>query len=143
MTTRTLTLSIPEDLYDHFETQAQAVKRTVDDFVLDTLSRYAPPTVEDDLPPKLQIELDAMNALSDDALWLIGRSMMNEDKVALYDLLLDRNQSGTLTTEGQEMLSSLSEEADSLMLRKAHAFAILQSRGHQLPSIEELRKQNA
>ena len=54
---------------------------------------------------------------------------MNEDKVALYDVLLERNQARALTLEGQEWLDTLHNEADALMLRKAQAYALLKSRG--------------
>lgn len=73
-----------------------------------------------------------MTLLSDVSVLQIARSRMNEDKVALYDVLLDRNQDGTLTMEGRELLRGLREEADALMLRKAHAYALLKSRGHRL-----------
>lgn len=142
MPTRTVMVEMPEELYNHFETQAVARKRSVDDFVLHTLSLHAPPAVEEDLPLKLRQELKAMEALSDEALWAIGRSTMNQDKVALYDTLLERNQEGSLTLEGRELLAALREEADFLMIRKAHSFALLKSRGHRLPSLEELRSQS-
>ncbi len=67
MSTRTLTITIPNTLYNHFEVQAQAIQRTVDDYVLETLFRQSPPSVEDDLPAKLQVELRAMEGLSDEA----------------------------------------------------------------------------
>ena len=143
MLTRTRKVEIPEDLYNHFEMQARAKKRTVDDFVTDTLSLYGPPPVEDDLPLKLQLELKAMAALSNEALWAIGQSTMNADKVALYDILLERNQLGSLTAEGHALLASLREEVDSLMVRKAHAYVLLQSRGQKIPSIKELRAQQS
>lgn len=60
-----------------------------------------------------------MESLSDDALWPIGQSMMNLDKVAMYDALLERNRAGTLTPEGRNWLTDLRYEADALMLRKA------------------------
>ena len=79
-----------------------------------------------------------MESLTDDSLWQIAQTSMNADKVALSDLLLERSSGGELTLEGREMLAKLSEDADELMLRKAHAFALLQSRGHRLPSLVEL-----
>lgn len=135
---RTLTLTLPDSLYRHIETKARASQSSVDDYVLDTLQRQSPPPVEDDLPDDLQAELRAMEALSDEALWAIARSKMNEDKLALYEVLLERNRANSLTVEGREMLTSLGEGADHLMVRKSQAFALLQSRGHQLPSLEEL-----
>ena len=58
-------------------------------------------------------------------------------KLGSPDVLLERHLAGTLTPEGQEWLTRLREEAEALMLRKAHAYALLQSRGHQLPPLEE------
>lgn len=66
-----------------------------------------------------------MGHLSDDSLWQIVGSAMNPDNVAFYDVLLERHQTGDLTVEGQEWLARLREEADALMLRKAHAYALL------------------
>ncbi len=138
MTVRTLTLNLPERLYIHLTDQARVAARSIDDLIVDTLTRSVPPPVEDDLPIALQIELKAMEALSDEALWAIAQSRMNEDKVALYDLLLERRQIGDLTTEGQELLDALRNEADFLMVRKAHAYALLKSRGHHLPLLAKL-----
>jgi hypothetical protein len=134
----TVTVKLPKHLYERLETQSRSVASPVDEIVVQTLARTLPPIVEKDLSPALQMELTALEHLSDDALWQIARSTMNCDKVALYDVLLDRHQAGALTPEGQEWLTHLREEAEALMLRKAHAYALLQSRGHQLPSLQEL-----
>lgn len=134
-----ITLNLPETLYHLFANKAQTETRPIHDLLLETLVTSAPPAVENDLPLALQIELKAMEVLSDSALWAIAESAMNPDKVALYDVLLDRHQEGTLTAEGQALLTQLREEGDSLMVRKAHAYALLKSRGHQLPTLQELR----
>lgn len=84
-----------------------------------------------------------MAFLSDDGLWQIAGSVMNKDKIALYDLLLERRRAGALTLEGQAWLDTLREEADALMLRKAQAYALLKSRGHKLPTLDELRAQQS
>jgi hypothetical protein len=141
MSVRTVTLKLPEHLYDQLETQARAATRSVDEIVVQSLARSLPPPMEKDLPLSLQTELEAMGHLSDEALWRIAESAMNRDKVALYDVLLERHQASTLTPEGQEWLTRLREEAEALMLRKAHAYALLQSRGHKLPTLEELHDQ--
>ena len=129
-----ITLNLPEALYQQFVAKAQTETRTIHDLVVETLVSNTPPAVGSDLPIVLQIELKAMAALSDSAL-----CTMNPDKVALYDVLLDRHHEGTLTAEGQDLLTQLREESDCLMARKAHAYALLKSRGHQLPTLQELR----
>lgn len=134
----TVTVKLPQYLYERLETQSQSVASSVDEIVVQTLARTLPPIVEKDLPQDLQVELAALEHLSDEALWQIAQSTMNRDKVALYDVLLDRHQAGALTPEGRKWLTRLREEAEALTLRKAHAYALLQSRGYKLPSLEEL-----
>ena len=137
----TLTLKMPDNLYIHLTTQAKTVARSVDEVIIQMLARHLPPVVEDDLPAPLQTELRVMEQLSDDALWSIAQSTLNPDKIALYDTLLERLHEQTLTPEGRAWLTRLREEADALTLRKAHAYALLKTRGHQLPSLEQLRAQ--
>ena len=138
---RSITVTLPEDLYDQLEAQARTAARSVDELVAQTLARSLPPSPEPDLPPAIQAELHAMEHLSDEALWAIARSTANDDKVALYDLLIERQNAGTLTVEGRRLLAELREEADALTLRKAHAYALLQSRGYTLPTLDELHAQ--
>jgi len=123
------------------ESQARAKTRPIEEVAIQALARNLPPPVEDDLPASLRAELRAMRRLSDGSLWDIAGGVMNPDKVALYDVLLERLQDHTLTPEGREWPARLREEADTLMLRKAHAYALLKSRGHTLPALQELRPQ--
>ena len=143
MGTKTITLNVSENLYAHLEAQAQATARSINEIAVRMLNHTLEPNVEDDLPPALQTELKAMAQLSDDALWQIAQSVFNSDKAILYDTLLERAKEQTLTIEGREWLTRLREESESLMLRKAHAYALLKNRGHQLPTLAELRQQSS
>jgi hypothetical protein len=134
---------IPENLYRRLQKQAKTSHVSIELLVNQALNRHLPPPVEDDLPPTLQAELEAMSQLSDDALWQIAESVMKPDKVALYDVILERLKSNQITDEGRTVLNQLREEAQALTLRKAHAYALLQSRGHQLPSLEELKRSHS
>lgn len=134
------TVTLPPDLYKKLQRQAKTTRQSLDHLVEETLQRSLPPPVEATLPESLQNELKAMESLSDNALWAIGQSVMNPDKVAMYDALLERNREGTLTPEGCNWLTDLRHEADALMLRKAQAYLILQSRGRKLPTLAELEQ---
>lgn len=140
--THSLTVTLPDHLFRQLQRQAQVVNRPLNEVAVTTLESLVVP-VEDDLPPALQTELTAMAYLSDDALWQIAGSVMNKDKIALYDLLLERRQGGALTPEGQAWLDTLRNEADALMLRKAQAYSLLKSRGHKLPTLDQLRAQQS
>lgn len=139
---RTITVSVPENLYKQLEAEARTAEQSVGDFVIRSLSRVLPLPLEPDLPPAMRAELTAMGGLSDDALWLIARGTANADKVAMLDVLLERKLAGELTPEGQDLLTQLREEADALTLRKSHAYALLKQRGHQLPALGALHDQH-
>jgi hypothetical protein len=139
---RTITVSLPESLYEQLEAQARVAARSVDELIVLSLRRSLPPAPEPDLPAEVRAELMAMERLSDAALWSIARSGANDDKIVLMDTLIARKQAGTLTPEGQAFLTQLREEADTLTLRKAHAYALLHGRGHQLPPLVERHRRS-
>lgn len=128
MTTRTI--EVPEELDTQLEQRAHASAQSVDAVVMRTLARSLPPAPEPDLPHAVQDELAAMEHRSDEALWAIARSTMNSDSLALYDVLRDRTEQGSLTPEGQPWLARLTQDADALAVRKALAYALLKRRGH-------------
>lgn len=138
MSLQTHQITVSDSLYRRLKHQAKTMHSSVEDVAHQTLERFLPPVVETDLPQMLQNELDAMGQLSDDALWQIAESVMNPDKVALYDVMLERLQTNQLTAEGRGLLDQLRIEWEMLTLRKAHAYALLQSRGYVLPSLDDL-----
>ncbi len=138
MTTRTITLTLPGDLYAQLEAQAQRAGDPVDDVVAQMIAHGLIVASDPDLAPNVQAELAAMESLADARLWEVAGQTASRDTLALYDLLAQRQQDGTLTSEGQQWLERLRAEADLLMLRKAHAYALLKQRGQQVPAIEDL-----
>lgn len=138
MAERIITVTVPETMYTQLEVEVRAHARSMDEFITQTLTRTLPLALEPDLPSSVEAELQAMEHLSDEALWAIARSQANDDKVALYDLLIERQDAGALTSEGKKVLTQLREETDALMVRKAHAFVLLRDRGYPLPTLDEL-----
>jgi hypothetical protein len=138
MTAHTITVTVPEDLYNYLEARSRATQRSVEDVLVQTARIAVPAPIEADLPEGIRRELEAMAHLSDVTLWLIALSIANTDKIALSDVLLERNRAGTITPEGMALLAQLREEADALMLRKAQAFVLLKGRGHALPTLDSL-----
>ena len=61
------------------------------------------------------------------------------DQQERLELLLDKNQRGTVAEEEQNELSLLQKSADRIMLRKARAAVLLRFRGERLPTLTELR----
>ena len=97
----------------------------------------AAPTSEN-LPPDIHMEIDALAELDDGALWKIARSIFPATRRRRYDELLEKNGAGRITPDEREELKNLRLESERLMLRKAHAYALLRWRGHVLPRLADL-----
>jgi hypothetical protein len=121
-------LKVPEDISTRARQIAEAIAQPVEQLLLDHLKTLAAPLPV--LPPDTQAELDALQHLSDDALWTIARAQMPEDVQARAHALMDKNSRGAMTDEEHAELEQLVERGDRLMLRKAEAAAILRKRGH-------------
>ena len=66
MTAQTVTLNIPEAIYQSAKRAAEALKRPVEDMIVDTLTATFP--LLDDVPAEMIGEIAAMVHLSDEAL---------------------------------------------------------------------------
>ena len=121
-------LEVPEDIAVRARQIAATVAQPVEQLLLDHLKTLAAPLPV--LPPDTQAELDALQHLSDDALWTIAREQMPEDVQARAHALMDKNSHGVMTDEEHAELEQLVERGDRLMLRKAEAAALLRKRGH-------------
>jgi hypothetical protein len=132
MSTATLTLALPEVLYQRLEQAAVATKQSLEDVALHALRLGSPPAW-DDVPPEFQLDLAALEKLDDAALWNIAKSRMN---VAFdrRDELLAMNANGHLSPDERVELERLQHDENRFTLRKAHAAVLLKWRGHSVPS---------
>jgi hypothetical protein len=133
MSTATVTLALPDVLYQRLKDAALATKQPLEHVMLRALNLGSPPSW-DDVPPEFQLDLAGLEKLDDDALWTIARSRRVPAEFVRYDELLERNADGQLTPAEHDELERLREEADRFMLRKAHAAALLRWRGHRAVS---------
>lgn len=122
------TLTVPEKLYKRAEELARLTARQVDEVLIDQLQELMLPA----LPSDEQAELDAMRALSDDALWAIAREQMSDEVQQRMQLLMTRNARGVISPLERRELEQLVERGNRLMLRKAEAVALLIERGHSI-----------
>ena len=137
MTTQNVTLPLPEHLYLRFEQVAKATQQSVTDVLLHAVEVGSPPSWED-VPSEFQADLAALDRLDDTVLWQIARSSQSGPEMGAYEDLLYKNANDVLTADEHRELSKLRYEADRLMLRKAHAAALLRWRGHHLPPADRL-----
>ena len=87
----------------------------------------------EDAPAAFQDDLAVLDRLDDQSLWRVARCTQLEQDWTEYQVLLDKNAEGAITTSERVELEQLRTEADRFMLRKAHAAALLRWRGHTVP----------
>lgn len=130
MTDFAVTLTLPEPLYDRARRLAEEQQVPLEQILVRQLetSLVKLPV----LPPEEQAELDALAHLSDQALWTIAREQMPQDDQVRMQILMDRNNMGTISSEDLAELTQRVEDGQRLMLRKAQAMALLTERGHRV-----------
>ncbi len=134
--TVTVTLQVPPSVYQLAQRTAKATARPVEEVLANVLAAAAP--TSENLPPDIRVEIDALAELDNAALWEIAGDVFPAARRRRYDELLDKNGAGTITPDECEELKNLRLQSERLMLRKAHAYALLKWRGHILPRLADL-----
>ncbi|MFM5886828.1 MAG: hypothetical protein ACKOQS_00825 [Dolichospermum sp.] len=130
----TVTLQIPEIIYQRLVNTAHATQRPLQEVILRALQVGSPPAW-DDIPEEFQAEIAALDKLDDNTLWQIFHSQKTAADMEEYNNLLEKNSSGRLTETERLNLISFRQEADLFMLRKAQAAVLLRWRGYSLPNL--------
>ena len=125
-------LDLPEILYQRLVSAAKATQRPLEEVVIRALRVGSPPGWED-APEEVQTELSTLDRLDDDSLYRVARERWSPEGVARYDELLERHADGQLSKEERGELAELREAHDRLVLRRAHAAALLRWRGRAAP----------
>ena len=129
MTARTVTLTLPQTLYERARETAQAIDRPVEQVLIQSIA-ISLPILETDLPPDVLADLGALPLTSDDELWSIARSKMDNDQQTLLQDLAEAQKHRSLTSNEQADLDKLMNQAERVMLRKAEAYHLLARRGY-------------
>ncbi|MEQ8672015.1 MAG: hypothetical protein RLP44_00585 [Aggregatilineales bacterium] len=121
-------LNLPDDISERAKRIAQSTAQPIEQVLIDHLRSLQSPLPE--LEPEVQAEIDALIHLSDDALWTIAREQLPETVQRHAHELMDKNAEGSISEQDVKELDDYVNRADRLMLRKAEAAQILQSRGY-------------
>ena len=131
MSDYTVTLPVPEEIYDRARQVAAGTAQSVEAVLLQQLqAAFMAPLPP--LPPDEQRELEALTSLSDEALWTLAREQMAQDKQARLHVLMDANSQGTLEEAQRVELEALVTQGQRLSVRKAQAAALLTERGYRV-----------
>lgn len=136
MTLQSVTLHLPEPVYQRAKHAAEVLQQPVEDLIIDTLTSTLP--VLDDVPTEMVSEIAAMTHLSDEALQGLATSTLRPERQTLLSELLDKQGQGELDEAEQRELAALMAEYGRLMLRRAKAVALLLARGKSVPVLTPL-----
>jgi hypothetical protein len=134
-----ITLTLSDSVYEALRYQAQAQKKSVKQVAEETLQAATLPEKSLQLP--LETELQALAEKSDAELGHIAASQLPPAKMCRWQRLIAKHEAGdTLTPDEAHSLDRLIEDGERLTALKSEAYALLQRRGHRLPTLEELRE---
>ncbi|KAB2893781.1 MAG: hypothetical protein F9K28_07475 [Bacteroidetes bacterium] len=128
MTLQTITLKVPEHIYERAQQVAETTDQPLEAVFLHELETAFLPQ----LPTDEEAELASLKNLSDDALWTIAREQMTAPLQARMQKLMDKNSRGTITPDEYKELEDLVDRGQRLMLRKSEAAALLTERGYKV-----------
>lgn len=132
-----LTINLPEPAFQRLSRLAELTNQSVSDLVIQSIAGNLPPALET-APIEIQPELLTLQTLGVEALRQIAQSQISPTQQERHITLLERNQEGSLTEAEQHELRELALAADQLMLKKAHACAILRWRGQPIRDLNQL-----
>lgn len=130
MVTQTVTLRLPEPLYQRIRHTAQIMRQPIEDFLLDAVTTALP--LLDDLPSELVDDVAALTTLNDMALWRAARQTMSESRQERMESLMEARNQGTLPHEKQQELDELLHEYKRIVMIRAQAAVLLQQRGYDV-----------
>lgn len=135
---QTITLSVPDNIYQQLERTAHATDQPLETVVLAALHASLPPL--EGLPPDLARDMTELEQLPNDLLQRVLLETVPANQQAELEALLLAQQARTLVPFEQARLTQLQQQADQTMLRKARAAALLRFRGQRLPTLAELHQ---
>lgn len=130
MPTQSVTLRLPDALYQHLKRRAEQAQRAIEDELLDVVA--AAVLVDDELPLELSEALSSLALLDDEALWRAARTRLPAEAAEeLEGLHLKRQREGISALEA-EQTAALLRQYERAMLVRAQAAALLKQRGHDV-----------
>lgn len=129
MADQTITLTLPDDLYQRFQQHALLKQHSVEE---ELLSLATNALVEDELPKELREQVAALSSLDNAALREVAqRQLTHEQEEAVEELLFKQQREGLNFGEKTE-LEKLRSLHDTLLLMRATALDLLHDRGEDI-----------
>jgi plasmid stability protein len=133
MTVQSVTLNLPDILYNRLRHRAEQTHRTVEAELLEVVATAVP--IEDELPPDLAEAVASLTLLDDQALWQAARSRLTATASAQMEALHLKRQREGLTEAEAQTLAGLVRQYERAMLVRAQAAMLLKQRGYDVSEL--------
>ncbi|HEY7126451.1 MAG TPA: hypothetical protein VH540_21100 [Ktedonobacterales bacterium] len=140
MAEETLTLNMPESLYQRLKLRAEAEHRSLEEAALAALAASLPEA--DQISPELERLLHSMASLDDEALWRAAMNEVGRKANSGIRRLRAKRRTRGLTVAEQERLAELLRQEEQGMLIRSHALLLLKQRGRDIEPLLNLHEQN-
>ena len=127
MTRPTVTLTLPDVVYDELQHRATHHRRRVEEEATATLVTAVGPG--DGLPADLVAAIEALANLDVDSLRRVSHCQPTVEDRVLLDTLVDKRRRQGTTPDEDRLLAGLIDRYDRVMVLRAEAIALLHQRG--------------
>jgi len=128
--TQSITVHLPEDVYEQFHRAAVRLRRSVDDLLVEAISAAAPSQF---VPvQQLRSDLAQMALMNDAALFQAARATLSQAQKERMEALHHKQQQQTLSTEEQQEISALEQLYHDTILVRAQAVILLKQRQYDV-----------
>lgn len=132
MPTQTLTLEVPEPLYQRLKQRADKTRRSVAEESLQLLSASVPSA---ELTDELTAALASLLTMDESMLWNAARGRLPAEMSNELAMLNGKQQREGLTPAEAERLAELVRQYERQMLLRAQAAVLLKRRGHDVAEL--------
>ena len=133
VTSRTVTLNLPEHLYSRAERAAKRLDQPLAEVLLKAVDTALPS--EADLPVELINSLDALMFMNDAALWEAARNTLKPEQSVRLEKLISESKERLLSAEEKQELDSLIGEYQRVLLVRAKSAVLLKTRGYNVAEL--------
>jgi len=133
MTVQSITIQLPERVYNQVAQRARRKQRSIEDevsaVVVDTLP------VQDELPAEFGDELAQLNFLNDTELWQAAQTTLLPAESTQMQALIIKQQHQGLTKYEQRKAEALVQRYNRTLLVRAQAALLLKQRGYTIDTL--------
>jgi plasmid stability protein len=130
MATTTITLNIPNEIYERIKHRAEQTQRSVETELMEVVVSAIP--VENDTDSENQRAVESLKFLDNKALWRIARRQLSKKEADKIETLHFKRQDEGLTNQETETLRLLMKKYDRTFLLRNMAMKMLMERGFDI-----------